>query len=188
VAPTEREAQPEPTDDTAAGVASVIARNIEVLREHNRRRQREATLPDKLAQTVTRFAGSLPFVWLHLALFGAWIAMNLGWVPHVPRFDRSFVILGTMASVEAIFLSTFVLIAQNRMSAANDRRDELDLQINLLAEHEVTRLIKLVTLVAERLGVNEATDPGLEELKQDVTPEQVLDKMDEADDEPDQRP
>jgi uncharacterized membrane protein len=159
----------------------VIARNIELLRERNSRREDQARFPDKLAQAVTRFAGSMLFVCLHLALFGGWIAVNLGWIPHLRRFDPNLVILGTAASVEAIFLSTFVLIAQNRMSAANDRRDELDLQINLLAEHEVTRLINLVTLLAEHLGVSQAADPGLEELKRDVSPEQVLDKMDESD-------
>jgi uncharacterized membrane protein len=65
---------------------------------------------------------------------------NLGLVPGVPAWDSSFVALAMLASVEAIFLSTFVLISQNRMAAAADKRADLDLQISLLAEHEVTRL------------------------------------------------
>ena len=71
-------------------------------------------------------------------LFGFWIVANLDWVPGVPAWDPSFVVLAMAASVEAIFLSTFVLISQNRMAA--DKRADLDLQVSLLAEHEVTRL------------------------------------------------
>ena len=103
--------------------------------------------------------------------------MNLGLVPFIPRFDRSFVIMATWASVEAIFLSTFVLISQNRQAAAADRRANLDLQISLLAEHEITRLLKLVSAIAEKHGISEAFDPELAELSQDVAPEAVLDEL-----------
>jgi uncharacterized membrane protein len=61
-----------------------------------------------------------------------------------------------IASVEAIFLSTFVLISQNRMAALADKRADLDLQISLLAEHEISRIIALVTSIAERMGIEEA--------------------------------
>jgi uncharacterized membrane protein len=81
--------------------------------------------------------------------FGLWIVANLGWIPGVPKWDESFVVLAMWASVEAIFLSTFVLIGQNRMQAAADNRADLDLQISLLAEHEVT---KLTTVGGHRLS------------------------------------
>jgi uncharacterized membrane protein len=100
-------------------------------------------------------------------------------VPGVEPFDRTFVILATAASVEAIFLSTFVLISQNRASHAADRRAALDLQINLLTEHEVTRLIALTTAIADKLGVHEAQAPDLAELKRDVAPEAVLDTLEQ---------
>jgi uncharacterized membrane protein len=87
------------------------------------------------------------------------------------------VILATAASVEAIFLSTFVLISQNRAAKAADRRADLDLQINLLTEHEVTRLITLTTAIAEQLGIRESKDPALRELERDVAPEAVLDTL-----------
>jgi uncharacterized membrane protein len=85
-----------------------------------------------------------------------------------------------VASVEAIFLSTFVLITQNRMAAAAEKRAELDLQVSLLAEHEITRLIQIVSAIGERLGMEEVNDPELTELKDDVHPERVLDKIDRA--------
>lgn len=119
----------------------------------------------------------MKFVYIHLVLFGLWIVINLGWLPGVPRFDPSFVVLAMVASVEAIFLSTFVLITQNRMAALADKRADLDLQISLLAEHEVTRLITLVTAMAERMGLEVARDPELAELSQDVAPEKVMEKM-----------
>jgi uncharacterized membrane protein len=86
------------------------------------------------------------------------------------------------ASVEAIFLSTFVLITQNTMQAQADRRADLNLQISLLAEHEVTQLIKLVHAIAERVEAEDAATDGAElaDLKQDVVPEQVLDKLAES--------
>ena len=105
------------------------------------------------------------------------IAINLGWVPGISPFDPTFVVLAMEASVEAIFLSTFVLISQNRMMAAADRRGDLDLQVNLLAEHELTRLAALVESIADRLGVAQR-DPEFEEVKQDIRADKVLDVLD----------
>jgi uncharacterized membrane protein len=87
------------------------------------------------------------------------------------------VVLAMIASVEAIFLSTFVLISQNRMAAAADKRADLDLQVSLLAEHEITRLVTLVSGIADRMGVRTEADAELDEITQDVAPEAVLDKI-----------
>lgn len=146
------------------------------------RREREdkaATLEERVAGAITRFTGSMRFVYLHVLVYGCWIIANLGWIPGVPKFDPSFIILAMEASVEAIFLSTFVLISQNRMSAAADKRSELDLQINLLSEHEVTKLVALLSAIADRIGVESEVDPEVDELKQDVAPEAVLDEIEE---------
>jgi uncharacterized membrane protein len=116
------------------------------------------------------------FVSLPLVLFGLWIIANLPGVP-LPHFDPTHVVLAMVASVEAIFLSTFILMTQNRMTAQAEKRADLDLQISLLAEHEMTRLITLTTAIAARLEINAGQDPELTELAQDVAPEQVLDTM-----------
>ncbi|MDQ3559419.1 MAG: DUF1003 domain-containing protein, partial [Pseudomonadota bacterium] len=159
----------------------VLHRNVEALKLRRQKDDLRATGQERLAELITRFTGSMTFVYLHLALFGFWIVANLGWVPGVPSWDPSFVVLAMIASVEAIFLSTFVLISQNRMSAAADKRADLDLQINLLAEHEVTRLIALVSALADHMGVQTGFDEELEELKEDVAPEAVLDRIEIAD-------
>jgi len=108
-----------------------------------------------------------------------WLAVNRGWIPGVRPFDPTFVFLATIASVEALFLSTFVLISQNRIAAVSDKRADLDLQINLLAEYEVTQLLKLTAAIAETLGLEEVLAPELENLAKQVVPETVLEELDE---------
>ena len=163
-------------------MGAVVDRNIRALLQRRVREDKERRFSEKTADKVTGFTGSMFFVYLHLTIFGLWIAINLGWLGflRVPKFDPTFVVLAMVASVEAIFLSTFVLITQNRMAAEAEKRAELDLQVSLLAEHEITRLIQLVTAIGERLGIEEVNDPALDELKNDVHPERVLDKIDRA--------
>ena len=160
-----------------AGMAAVVHRNIESLLKRRQVEERRRGTEERIADAITSFTGSMNFVYIHLALFGLWIVINLGWIPWIPRFDPSFVILAMAASVEAIFLSTFVLITQNRMAELANRRADLDLQVSLLAEHEVTRLITLVRAMAGRMGIQEAQDPELNELARDVHPENVLDRI-----------
>lgn len=162
------------------GLSSVLERNIEALKQRRMQEEAQATLQERVAEAITRFTGSMPFVYLHLVLFGFWILANLGWIPGVPAWDESFVVLAMFASVEAIFLSTFVLISQNRMQAAADKRADLDLQISLLAEHEVTKLTSLVSAIADRLGVRTSLDEELHEIAQDVAPEAVLDEIESS--------
>lgn len=169
--------------DGGDGMAPILERNIRALAERRLDQVRDAGLSERIAEFVTAFAGSMLFVAVHLVIVACWIAVNLGLVPGVPVFDASFVILATAASVEAIFLSTFVLISQNRAAADADRRADLDLQVNLLAEHEITRLITLTRAIAEHLGIDEAQDPALEELEDHIAPERVLDELEAQKDE-----
>src|SRR5689334_7565803 len=168
-----------PVEPSSHGLAQVVERNIRALLLRRQKEEGSRTWQERAADRITRFTGSMTFVYMHLLLFGGWIAVNLGWIPGLPRFDRSFVVLAMVASVEAIFLSTFVLITQNRMAAMADKRADLDLQISLLAEHEVTRLITLVTGIAERMGIEESHNPELNELAKDVQPEKVLDRIEQ---------
>ena len=163
------------------GMNEVLTRNIQTLLDKRRAEERQASLEQKLADAITRFTGSMPFVYLHAVIFGLWIVINLGWLNWIclRPFDPSFVVLAMVASVEAIFLSTFILISQNRLNALAERRADLDLHISLLAEHEITKILQLVSQLAERAGIKEGNSPELAELKQDVAPEKVLDKIEE---------
>ncbi len=158
-------------------VAEVLERNIRALIERRYREEKGKGLEERFADRITRFTGSMLFVYIHVFLYGLWILVNVGWLPILPKFDPTFVILAMVASVEAIFLSTFVLITQNRMAAVADKQSQLDLQISLLAEHEVTRIITLVAAIAQRLKIEESGSSELEELKKDIQPEVVLEKM-----------
>jgi uncharacterized membrane protein len=180
-----------PPDPSSLNTA--LYRNIDALRRQQNEEREQDSVHDRLADAITGFAGSFRFVYLHLALLAFWLAANVGSIPGVSPWDPEFIILGMIASVEAIFLSTFVLISQNRMAIflstfvlisqnrmgeEQGRRAALDLQISLLAEHEVTRLIRQTSAIAGHLGVQ--TDEDIEELKRDIAPEAVLTVIQEA--------
>jgi uncharacterized membrane protein len=162
----------------SAGLSGTLRDNIATLAERERAERARAPWSDRLASRITSFTGSMMFVWLHVLIFGAWIAVNIGWVPGAPRFDPTLVVLAMAASVEAIFLSTFVLISQNRMAALADRRADLDLHISLLAEHELTRLVQLVDRIAQRLDLP-VDDEELTEIERDVEAVEVIEAIDE---------
>jgi uncharacterized membrane protein len=159
---------------------SSLTRNIAALRQRREAEEANASGEERIARAITRFSGSMGFVYVHLVLYGGWVLANLGSIPGLRPWDPTFVILAMIASVEAIFLSTFILITQNRMAAAADRRAELDLQVSLLAEAEITKLVQLVSEIAVRMDVPSARTGDVEEMKQLVQPEAVLDAIEEA--------
>ncbi|MGX5722342.1 DUF1003 domain-containing protein [Shinella zoogloeoides] len=165
------------TTPAAEELTPALARNIDSIMRRRQENQRAASLQECTAAAISRVAGSMPFVYLHLVFHGIWITANLGWIPDLPRWEPSLVIVAMDASVEAIFLSTFVLINQNRMAAEDDVRADRDLQMNLLNEHETTRLITLVEAIALQLNVSAEGTEELAELKKDVAPEAVLDRI-----------
>jgi uncharacterized membrane protein len=158
-------------------LSSALRRNIEALRQRREQQRLAEGWEERLADAITRFTGSMRFVYLHLAVYGIWIVTNI--IPRIPHFDPTFVILAMVASVEAIFLSTFVLISQNRAMAATDKRDDLDLHVNLLAEHELTRLVTMVAAIAEKLEVRTDADSELGDITKDVAPETVLSEIEQ---------
>ena len=150
------------------------------MRRRRENEQASASGQERLASAITRFSGSKRFVYVHLLLYGGWIAANLGLLSGVRPWDPTFVVLAMIASVEVIFLSTFILITQNRMASAADRRAELDLQVSLLAEAEITKLVQLVSEMAARMEVPVAEQEEIQEMKQLVRLEAVLDAIEEA--------
>ena len=176
-----RASDPTVPPPNAHDLSSVLNRNIQSIQDRRHKEENRASAQERIADAITRFTGSMAFVYIHLVGFAMWIACNVGWIAAIKPWDPTFVILATEASVEAIFLSTFVLISQNRATATADKRADLDLQINLLAEHEITRLLNMTSLIAEKLGIELSTHAAeLEELQRDVAPEAVLDKIEDG--------
>jgi uncharacterized membrane protein len=169
-----------PPPPPSTDINRLVQRNISALLARRKAEEADLSWQERVAERITRFAGSMMFVWLHAFIVGLWVAFSLGAIPGITPFDPTFVILAMVASVEAIFLSTFILITQNRMQARADRRADLNLQISLLAEHEITRLVEMTAEIGRRMDIASAKKPELEELKQDVRPEGVLETLDEA--------
>jgi uncharacterized membrane protein len=154
-----------------------ISRNIEAVAKLEDEFIRNRTAPDRIADFIARFSGSPAFVLLHLVIFSLWILMNLRVVPGVRPFDPyPFMLLSMVVSLEAIFLSTFVLMAQNRMARRADQREHLDLQINLLAEREMTLVLQMLQRISTRLGVHHSTQE-FEELSEETSIEDLAGEL-----------
>jgi uncharacterized membrane protein len=169
-----------PGPEDPPGLTPALERNITALVERRIEEHARASIQQKVADTITSFTGSMQFVYLHLLVFGLWIAGNVRWLPGISPWDDSFVVLAMIASVEAIFLSTFVLISQNRMAAEAEKRAELDLQISLLAEHEITKVVALLNEMANKLDIDPKENEELQEAASDIAPERVLDKIEQV--------
>lgn len=174
----------EPLDDLSTHdrpknqeLARVVADNIDSIVKMRLAEEGKKGIQEHTADALTRFSGSMLFVYVHAIWFAIWIALNVGWLGGKPFDPFPFSLLTLIVSLEAIFLSTFVLISQNRAGAIADKRADLDLQINLLSEHEITRLLTLMDTVAGHLGVDLDKKPEIEELKKDVGAETVLDEI-----------
>jgi uncharacterized membrane protein len=174
-----------PSETDTSGSASTahsatLHRNIDSLRADRAAAEKTRTIGERIADLVTAFAGSMYSVGFHLVLYGGWLLYNSGIFPVEPFDPFPFVMLAMMASVEAIFLTTFVLISQNRNAAIEERREDLGLHVSLLTEHEITRLAQLMDQIANHLGLDERDKPELGEIKKEVAPVAVLRSIDEA--------
>lgn len=150
-----------------AGQPRAAVRNIEEVVRLEAEAARNRSTSDRIADSIAGFAGTVLFVLLHLVWFCIWATVNAGLVPGIPAFDPyPFQLLCMLVSLEGVLLSTFVLIKQNRMSSRADERAHLDLQVGLLAEQEVTKLIQMVTRLSQHLAVPEVVDEEAREFGQ----------------------
>lgn len=155
-------------------LSNVIERNIRTLIRLRLKAARERGVQDRIADVITSFSGRMVFVYLHIAWFSAWILLNTGRLGIAPFDPFPYGLLTMIVSLEAIFLSTFVLISQNRLSAAAERRADLDLHIGLLTEHELTRALHMLDAIQDKLGIENDADSELADLEMETKPEDVL--------------
>lgn len=155
-------------------LSKVIERNIHTLLELRTRALEKYGLEGRIADAITAFSGSMLFVYIHVVWFGLWIFLNSG-LFGMPTFDPfPYGLLTMIVSLEAIFLSTFVLISQNRQSEESERRANLHLHIGLLSEHELTRALQMLEAIQHKLEIMEYKDKDLAELERETRPEDVL--------------
>src|ERR1700683_894384 len=148
-------------------IDSIVRQEEEALERRSR--------SERLADAVGSFAGSLLFVVLHLVLLVAWLLINNGKIPRARPFDSyPFSLLGVIVAVEAVILSSFILMRQNRMMRRGERRDHLNLQVDLLAEKEITKLLQMVRAICGQMGLqNIMEDKEIRELSQNTSIESL---------------
>ncbi len=163
----------EPPEDNPA-LSNVIERNIRTIVRLRLHAARERKLQERIADAITSLSGRMLFVYVHIIWFAAWILINTGHLG-IRIFDPfPYGLLTMIVSLEAIFLSTFVLISQNRLNQEAERRADLDLQIGLVTEHEVTRVLQMLDAIQDKLGIANDADSDLADLEMETKPEDVL--------------
>lgn len=169
----------DPRKDASKPAASLPLTNIRTIAKLEEDALQKRSAADRLGDRLAPLAGSPGFALFHLVWFGLWIAMNSGLFPGVPVFDPyPFNFLTMTVSLEAIFITIAVLNSQNRMARQSDRRAQLDLQINMLAEQESTAALHLLQRIAERLGVP-LGEPPPAELAEETNVQDLVEKLDE---------
>ena len=155
-------------------LSKIIERNIRTIISLRREAARERGLQDRIADVFTSFSGRMVFVYVHVVWFGVWILLNTGRVGLHPFDPFPYGLLTMIVSLEAIFLSTFVLISQNRLSEETEHRADLDLHIGLLTEHELTRVLQMLDAIQDKMGIENHEESELADLEMETKPEDVL--------------
>ncbi len=157
-----------------------VQKNIESIMRLDKQTSRQRSTAEHVADKITTFAGSTPFIIFHIVWFGGWILINLRLIPAIRPFDPlPFSFLTLVVSLEAIFLALLVLKSQNRMTREADKRAHIDLQINMLAEQEGTKILNLIQRIGKHLGLEEEIDEAMEQLSHETDVNQVAKKLDE---------
>lgn len=159
-------------------LSSVVEQNIRTIIQLRLKADRERSLQDRIADIITAYSGRMLFVYGHIGWFSLWILLNTGRLG-VPPFDPfPYGLLTMVVSLEAIFLSTFVLLSQNRLSNEVEHRANLGLQIGLLTEHELTRVLQMLDAIQGKMGIKNDAGSELADLEMETRPEDVLAEID----------
>jgi uncharacterized membrane protein len=137
------------------------------------------TATDRVGDAIAAFAGTMTFVILHVIGLTFWFVVNLGMIPAIKPFDPyPFVLMAVIVSIEGVLLSTFILMKQNRMSRRAEERDHLNLQIDLLAEKEITKILQMQRKLCDHFGLN-IVDAETMELSQHTAVEDLAHELKE---------
>ena len=151
--------------------SEALEENVQAIKRWEQDALHSRSRAEQLSDWITSTASAGSVLVFHFGWFSFWVLANLGIIPGVTPFDPfPFPLLTMTVSLEAIFLSLFVLASQNRLSRQSDKRAHLDLQIDLLAEREMTMVLRLLQDIAQHLDV-----------KVSVTPDQIRDLAKETD-------
>jgi uncharacterized membrane protein len=154
-----------------------ILKNVRVISDIERRTIHERSRLERITDNISESTGSISFIVIHAMAFAMWIVMNLRtrWV-----FDAyPFNLLNLAVSLEAIFLTSIVLMTQNRLTRQGDKRAHLDLQVNLLAEQELTAILRMVHALCQHAGMHlSSQDERVTQLLKDIDIEKLAATLD----------
>lgn len=171
------------SNQTEVAAADPMQYNIEAIAKLEHEALHERSTAERLSDAITRFTGSIGFVAFHVLLFAFWFVVNLDFVAGFAAFDPfPFGILTLIVSTEGVFLAIFILISQNRITRQADRRAQLDLQINLLTEREITLMLRMQKKLGERFGLefenaNEEANHLMKEMNVEHLVSELQDKL-----------
>lgn len=157
-----------------------VQENIETILKLEKEAVQNLSTVEHIADKVTAFASSSPFIILHILWFGGWILINgkvTSWITPFDPFPFSFLTL--VVTLEVIFLTLLVLMSQNRMTKEAHKRAKLDLQINMLAEQETTMILRMVQKITKHLGLEEEKGNSIKNLSEETNINNMAKTIDE---------
>jgi uncharacterized membrane protein len=169
-----------PEAATSEAAKALTGRNVERIRALEAREHSKAKASERIADAIANFSGSIAFVWITVGMIGGWMGANM-LLPKGDRLDPfPFPLLTLVLSIEAIFLSIFILMSQNRAARISDKRSHLDLQLTLLSEQENTKMLLMLEQIGKAVGAAVTPDPEVEVLEEATQPEALSRQIDEA--------
>jgi uncharacterized membrane protein len=157
--------------------ASTTHRNIKEICDLEKKALAGRSLAERLGDVIATQAGRMWFILFHFVWFGVWLVLNLK-TKGASTFDPfPFALLTTIVSLESIFLSLFILMSQNRSGVQADQRNHLDLQINLLAEDENTKILQMLQALCEHHKLEIARDPEIVAMTRRTEIKEVLSEL-----------
>ncbi len=155
-------------------VASVVHKNIKTMLQVRQQAEDRRGYQYRLVSRITEYMGSFPFVLVQAAFISLWVGINSDWVSGVWKFDKfPYPLLSIAMTAEAIFIAIFILMNQNHMKDLAQKREDLDVQISLLTEHEVTQIMSMTEKISKHLNIKEKNQ-NIQDLKTETSPEKVL--------------
>jgi uncharacterized membrane protein len=142
----------------------------------------ERTASERIAEKIATFTGSMFFVWLHVVWFALWIVFNIPWLGLQPVDPFPFTFLTMVVSLEAIFLSAFILMSENRQARLGDRRSRVNLQVDMISEREITKLMEVVVDIRDHLGIRRPVDLELDNMQKATNIEHLTEAAEKVED------
>lgn len=155
-------------------LADIVHKNIKTMLQLRQQAEQRRGYRYIIANQITQYVGSFAFTMIQISFLILWISINSSWMPVQWRFDQfPYALLSTILTVEAILIAIFILMNQNHLKDLAQKSEDLNVQISLLTEHEVTQIISMVEKIYDHLNII-GSNKDISDLKLEMSPEKVL--------------